>query len=395
MYEFSIKRSRLSLLGATTGGSLHLLLARYTTYKISDGCENRFLYYFTENDLIPYDMLKRSDRLLPSLQQVFIVVHLIGRVIYTFTDANGNDEAQRYYATKGRFYIEEGRRLFRERKHAHFQSFFSKSAEIFPRLCVNMQRFMDAMLILLEMNKNGDLEFTQCVDEQFVVKAKRYINSCLNIMATTNGEIRSNVSLDTCLIAGNLYDNYIFKTTIALFNLENLPAQSSIRSNHFRSLITEKTSIETRLLQLPYQFFFRSDLKQPTINEFGKKINAPFHHVNTNQLNDILNKLVGQKLLQIGNFISRPKAQQMHSYMKCPAPNDPHALEEFTHHLENYKIKVDEYKSLLVRSTLPNRCTFLPDAIRLLTTSRQHYDDCAKYGLLSVGMYGDICSPIS
>jgi hypothetical protein len=82
MYEFSIKDARLSLLGATTGASFHLLLARYATQKISDGCDNRFLYYFTENRLIPYDLIKKSDRLLPSLQQIFIIIHMIGRVIY-------------------------------------------------------------------------------------------------------------------------------------------------------------------------------------------------------------------------------------------------------------------------------------------------------------------------
>ncbi|CAF4305741.1 unnamed protein product, partial [Rotaria magnacalcarata] len=107
MYEFSIKDSRLSLLGACTGGSLHLLLARYTVHKISDGCDNRFLYHFIENNPTPYDLVKKSDRLLPSLQQIFVVVHLIGRVVYKFIDSLGNDEAQRYYATKGRYYIEE------------------------------------------------------------------------------------------------------------------------------------------------------------------------------------------------------------------------------------------------------------------------------------------------
>ncbi|CAF1954017.1 unnamed protein product [Rotaria magnacalcarata] len=45
MYDFLIKESQLPLRGATTGGSLHLLLAHYTIHKISDGCDNRFLYH--------------------------------------------------------------------------------------------------------------------------------------------------------------------------------------------------------------------------------------------------------------------------------------------------------------------------------------------------------------
>jgi hypothetical protein len=100
MYDFTIKDSRLSLLGATTGGSLHLLLAHYSIHKISDGCDNRFLYHFIENNLIPYDLIKKSDPCLPSLQQIFVIIHIIGRIIYVFKDSTGNDEAQRYYATK-------------------------------------------------------------------------------------------------------------------------------------------------------------------------------------------------------------------------------------------------------------------------------------------------------
>ncbi|CAF4361626.1 unnamed protein product, partial [Rotaria magnacalcarata] len=59
MYDFLIKDSQLPLRGATTGGSLHLLLAHYTIHKISDG-------------------LRQPDPFLPSIQQIFVIVHLIG-----------------------------------------------------------------------------------------------------------------------------------------------------------------------------------------------------------------------------------------------------------------------------------------------------------------------------
>ncbi|CAF4645455.1 unnamed protein product [Rotaria socialis] len=288
MYDFLIKDSRLSLLGATTGSSLHLLLAHYTIHKISDECGNRFLYHFTENDLIPYDLVRQPDPFLPSIKQIFVIVHLIGRIVYEFTDATGNDEAQRYYATKGRYYIEEGRRLFRERQQSHLQSFYSKSAENFPRICVNMQRFLDAMMVLLKMRQGGDLQFSQAVDEKFVIKAKKYIEFNLNNIKNSMGDFVSYVNLETCQIASNLYDNYLFKTTMALFTLDTSPLQPSLASSEFRSLLGEKLSIEKRLLQLPFQFFLRSDLKQPTVDESGEKINAPFHHVDGHQLNIIL-----------------------------------------------------------------------------------------------------------
>ncbi|CAF1250885.1 unnamed protein product [Rotaria magnacalcarata] len=227
MYDFLIKASRLSLLGATTGSSLHLLLAHYTTHKISDGCDNRFLYHFTENDLIPYDLVRKPDPFLPSIQQIFVIVHLIGRIVYKFTDSTGNDEAQRYYATKGRYYIEEGGRLFRERQQSHLQSFYSKSAEIFPRICVNMQRFLDAMMVLLKMRQGGDLQFSQAVNEKFVINAKQYIELNLNSIKNSMGDFVSYVNLETCQIAGNLYDNYLFKTTMALFTLDTSPLQPS------------------------------------------------------------------------------------------------------------------------------------------------------------------------
>jgi hypothetical protein len=131
-------------------------------------------------------------------------------------------------------------------------------------------------------------------------------------------------------------------------------------------------------------------LKQPTINDEGKKINGPFHHVNPNQLNQLLDKLVNQKLLHIGNFIARPRAQASYSYMKVPIPEDPDELEQYVHHLDEYQIKLNEYKCLLARSTLPNKCILLPDAIYLLTTSPQHIEDCRKYGLTTTGMLDNI-----
>ncbi|CAF2095205.1 unnamed protein product [Rotaria magnacalcarata] len=386
LHEFSIKDSRLSLLGACTGGSLHLLLTRYTAHKISDGCDNRFLYHFIEYNPTPYDLVKKSDRSLPSLQQIFVVVHLIGRVVYKFIDSLGDDKAQRCYATKGRYYIEEGQRLFREQQQPHLQSFYSKSAEIFPRLCVNMQRLLDVILVLLEMKKHGDLEFSQMVDRSFVNTAKRYVERSLTLLKQSDGVVISNVTLETCQITANLYDNYLFKITMGLFNLELSSTQLSMPPNNFRNLLAEKPSVEKRLLQLPFQFFLRSDLKQPTINESGRKTNDPFHHIDSNELNDILNKLVEQQLLSIGNFISRPKAQSTFSYMKNPVPDDPYQQELLLRHLEHYKMNVNEYNNLLARSNLPNKCILLPDAKALLTSSAQHCDDCVKYGLVSAGM---------
>jgi hypothetical protein len=387
MYEFSIANARLSLLGACTGGSFHLLLARYSLYKISDGCDNRFLYHFVENDLISYDLIKKSDRLLPSMQQIFVVIHLIGKILYTFVDSLGNDESQRFYVTKGKHYLAEGQRLFKDRQQAHLQSFYSKSAEIFPRLCVNMQRLLDSMLVLFEMKKNEDLQFTQAVDQTFITKAKLYIDKHLVFKKCANGDIGSYVSLDTCHITANLFDNYLFKSTLNLFNLDHSINQPNMPSTQFRTLVAEKPSIEKRILQLPYQFFLRSDLKQPTINENGKRINAPFHHIDNNLLNNTINKLVDQKLLSIGYFISRPRAQQTRSFMKNPIPIEPLQKEEFIQHLETYKINADEYQNLLTRSDLPISCTLLPEAKQLLTTRVEHCDDCMKFGLISTGMY--------
>jgi hypothetical protein len=99
---------------------------------------------------------------------------------------------------------------------------------------------------------------------------------------------------------------------------------------------------------------------------------------------------VNQKLLRMGNFIARPRAQASHSYMKSPIPDDPDELEQFVGHLEQYKIKLNEYQCLLTRSTLPNKCILLPDAVNLLTSSSQHIEDCLKYGLTTTGMLDDI-----
>ncbi|CAF1312026.1 unnamed protein product [Adineta ricciae] len=390
MYDFSIENTRLSLLGACTGGSFHLLLARYSSHKISDGCENRFLYHFVENSLISYDLMKKSNRVLPSLQQLFVVIHLIGKISYTFIDSSGNDESQRFYVTKGKYYIEEGQRIFKDRQKSHLQSFYSKSAEIFPRLCVNMQRLVDAMLVLFEMKKNNDLQFAQIVDQAFIVKAKYYIEKHLTFVKHNNDDVVSYVSLETCHITANLFDNYLFKCTLNLFNLEQSLNEPSVPSTQFRTLVAEKPSMEKRILQLPFQFFLRSDLKQPSTNENGRKTNAPFHHLDSNSLNNMLNRLVNQKLLRLGNFISRPRAQQTHSFMKNPIPIEPSEREQFLQCLEEYKINADEYGNLLARSSLPNNCTLLPEAEHILTTKIEHRDDCIKYNLISAGIYGGI-----
>jgi hypothetical protein len=386
MYDFVIKDSRLSLLGATTGCSIHNLLAHYSLNKISDGCDNRFLYHFTENELIPYDLVKKPIQSLPSLQQVFVVIHLIGYIVYTFVDSSGNDEAQRYYANKGRYYLTEGKRLFHERKQPHLQSFYSKSAEIFPRLCVNMQRFLDAMAVLLSMKNDGCLIFSQVVDGNFVEKAKTYISLILNAFTNGKGEMTSVVTLETCQTTGVLHDNYLFKTTMALFNLDCSPSTFNLPSAEFKSSIGEKLSIEKRILQLPFQFFLRADLTQPTTDDHGRKSNGPFHHVDGNQLNRMLDKLVEQKLLKTGSFLTRPKARPALSYMKNPIPNDPKENEYFVKYLRDYKIDVNEYKCLLVRSNLPNRCALTTVAIAILTSGLEHHEDCLKYGLQSTGL---------
>ncbi|CAF1652925.1 unnamed protein product [Rotaria magnacalcarata] len=69
--------------------------------------------------------------------------------------------------------------------------------------------------------------------------------------------------------------------------------------------------------------------------------------------------------------------------MKSPIPDDSIEREIFEKHLQQYKIKVNEYKHLLVRSALPNKCILLTEAIELLTSSSQHVDDYTKYGLTS------------
>lgn len=114
-------------------------------------------------------------------------------------------------------------------------------------------------------------------------------------------------------------------------------------------------------------------------------MNDPFHYVDGNELNQLLEKLVDQKLLSTGNFISRSRAQSTCSFMKNPIPDDPHECKHFIRQLERYKINLNEYKSLLARSVLPNRCILLPDAINLLTSSSKHLEDCIKYGLQSKG----------
>jgi hypothetical protein len=79
MYDFTIKDSRLSLLGATTGGSLHLLLvihlllAHYTIHKISDGCDNRFLYHFSPALTLTLKMLDVSSA--KQLLKLLVVEH--------------------------------------------------------------------------------------------------------------------------------------------------------------------------------------------------------------------------------------------------------------------------------------------------------------------------------
>lgn len=385
MYEFSIANSRLSLLGASTGGSLYLLLARYSVHKIADGCENRFLYHFIENNLISYDMIKKCDKFLPSMEQLFVIIHLIGHSVYTFVDELGNDEAQRFYVTKGGQYIEEGRRLFKNRQQPHLQSFYSKSAEIFPKLCVAMQRFLDAMVVLFDMNKNRDLEYSQVVDQRFITLSNEYIKKNLVFIKNANGTLCHYIKLETCQITSTLFDNYLFKNTLNLFNLEQSSLHSSMPCTQFRTLIAEKPSIEKRILQLPFHFFLPSDLKQPTMNDYGKKINAPFHHVDSNTLNNVLNQLVEQKLLSVGKFISRPRGQPTSSYMKNPIPTDPIEQEEFIRNLLTYKINPDEYSNLLQRSKLPSRCVLLSEAQDLLISKIEHLDDCLKYGLVSTG----------
>lgn len=89
-------------------------------------------------------------------------------------------------------------------------------------------------------------------------------------------------------------------------------------------------------------------------------------------------KLVKQKILCIGNFISRPSAQSTVSYMKNLIPDDSHEYQHFVHHVEQYNINIDEYKCLLARSTLPNRYILLPEAKNLLTSSPKHREDCVQ-----------------
>ncbi|CAF0822605.1 unnamed protein product [Didymodactylos carnosus] len=179
-----------------------------------------------------------------------------------------------------------------------------------------MFRFLDAMAVLLTMKKDGCLTFSQTVDETFVMKAKQYIRSTLMTTTSANGDITTIISLAICEATDNLYDNYSFKTTTTLFNVQHSSSSLSSPSNEFSSILGENPTIEKRLLQLPLLFFFRSDLVQPTFDDNGSKSNGPFHHINGDELNRILKKLVAHNLLTMGNFITRPKARPAPSFIK-------------------------------------------------------------------------------
>ncbi|UJR12185.1 hypothetical protein I4U23_016362 [Adineta vaga] len=85
--------------------------------------------------------------------------------------------------------IAEGQRLFKDRQQTQLQSFYSKSAEIFPKLCMNMQRLLEAILVLFEMRKNEDSQFTQVIDQTFATKAKCYLEKHLVFNKRDNGDI--------------------------------------------------------------------------------------------------------------------------------------------------------------------------------------------------------------
>ena len=84
-----------------------------------------------------------------------------------------------------------------------------------------MQRLLDAMFVLFEMRKNGYLHFAQVIDQTFVTKAKHYIKKYLVFMKNTNDDITYYVSLETCQITANLFDNYLFKNTLNLILVES------------------------------------------------------------------------------------------------------------------------------------------------------------------------------
>ncbi|CAF1437895.1 unnamed protein product [Rotaria magnacalcarata] len=61
--------------------------------------------------------------------------------------------------------------------------------------------------------------------------------------------------------------------------------------------------------------------------------------------------------------------------MKSPIPDDSIEREIFEKHLQQYKIKVNEYKHLLARSALPNKCILLTEAIELLTSTHLNIEN--------------------
>ncbi|CAF4512747.1 unnamed protein product, partial [Didymodactylos carnosus] len=344
-----------------------------------------FLYAVVKNGIVDYD--ERQERLsgatkephnVPSLNHLFITIHLIGQVYYKFISKDNNNDAERTYANKCSSYLKQAEEYFVQRRQPHFQSFLSKSAEIFPKLCVNLQRIKDGMAILYNVSQAGYV-FNAIVDHShpsidFIDIAREQVASSLECDLDSDNRRWMYVSKNTVIQAGVIFDDYLLKTTLALFNTVGFKVTDNASvfgagETIDGSRISATIIVEQRLLQHRQQFFLIADL-------CGKRngMNNPFHHVPSSRLKAALTSLENKGLLKSGYFIHRPKSTIAVSYMKLAIPGDSDVARrnQFLNHLKYYRIDPSKYESICDSSNMPDKTVLLEDGINFLTENQDY-----------------------
>ncbi|CAF4053549.1 unnamed protein product [Rotaria magnacalcarata] len=324
----------LSFVGATTGRLWHRLITYYAQGHQSDGFSERFIHYAMprkkdltinlpqsldyddaedDNNDIEDDMsddeyelekqLNNIKRNLPSLSQILIVCHLLGKREFVLS-RNGT---KKFY-NKVRQYQELSQ--IEKSDDVNYGSRMGKSAEILCKLAAISQIIKISIEILTLLQEQNKLQYDDTTFS-FIRNVTQIIQ---HKYPSTNTVLQ--VQSSSCRLAGNLLCTHLLKMLLAIYNIEPILPNDKTLQIESISIHSTTNKIRKHIFNMPQLFFLKRDLT----GSMGLLRHFPLDIVNT-----VMDELINYQLIRQGPYITTTSRGIVHmkSFPSDNILNDP------------------------------------------------------------------------
>ncbi|CAM4827034.1 unnamed protein product [Rotaria magnacalcarata] len=324
----------LSFVGATTGRLWHRLITYYAQGHQSDGFSERFIHYAMprkkdltinlpqsldyddaedDNNDIEYDMsddeyelekqLNNIKRNLPSLSQILIVCHLLGKREFVLS----RNATKKFY-NKVRQYQELSQ--IEKSDDVNYGSRMGKSAEILCKLAAISQIIKISIEILTLLQEQNKLQYDDTTFS-FIRNVTQIIQ---HKYPSTNTVLQ--VQSSSCRLAGNLLCTHLLKMLLAIYNIEPILPNDKTLQIESISIHSTTNKIRKHIFNMPQLFFLKRDLT----GSMGLLRHFPLDIVNT-----VMDELINYQLIRQGPYITTTSRGIVHmkSFPSDNILNDP------------------------------------------------------------------------